>query len=74
MDLNTAEVTITVSLNEGRRAATYSRTYQAGLGNPLYHWTMISKALGLAEADVRSAIEAVHGKDPTALAKSTRTA
>ena len=56
-------VTIAVELAEGGgKGASYSRTYPLNLGNPVWHSTEVDQAIEIIRADIRSAIQAVHGR------------
>jgi hypothetical protein len=62
-DMSTVTVTVELDENDGKRA-TYSRTYSISVGNPRWHSTEVDQAIEIIRADIRSAIEAVHGKRP----------
>lgn len=66
--MSEVRTTVTVEILDelGRPVGTYSRTLNRGRGgNPRFFGVYADESAKIAVADVRSAIDAVHGSEPT---------
>lgn len=65
--MTTIRVTTTVEIIEnGRTVGAYSRTVEPlASGNPRFYGRYADEGARISTADVRSAVEAVHGQEPT---------